>query len=59
MESVTLTEVLFADDMALVAASEETLKYNWNILNEGIKNINMRINMYLGIILEDGGKTYK
>lgn len=45
MEKVEMSELLFADDMAIVANSAKDLQQNINAMNESLKRINMKINI--------------
>ena len=45
MERIQLTELMFADDMAIVAETEKDLQYNIEILDKELSKINMKINI--------------
>lgn len=44
MGRVNLTELLFADDMELIAKTERNLHDNINILNQELNDANMNLN---------------
>lgn len=45
MQRINVSEMLFADDIVLLAESEQNLQYNLNILNEEMVKKNMKINI--------------
>lgn len=45
LEGVRLTELLFTDDMVIIADSERNLQESLECLNRELKKINMRINV--------------
>lgn len=45
MKEIQLSELLYADDMVLVAHSEEDLQYNVEIYHNELRKVNMKINI--------------
>lgn len=60
MKETQLTELMFADDMAILADSEENLQFNLDILNKELNKINMKINVdkTKSMIISSGNKVH-